>query len=51
MAEHAESLLSALSEVIMRAESDDEHWPFKVRDLPPNELARAILDAGWRPAP
>ena len=39
--------LEALSEVIMRTESDDEHWPFPVRRLSPFELARAILQAGW----
>jgi hypothetical protein len=42
--------LEALSTVIMRAESDDAHWPFKVRDLSPFELARAILKAGYRRA-
>jgi hypothetical protein len=40
--------LEALSTVIMRAESDDARWPFKVRDLSPFELARAILKAGYR---
>jgi hypothetical protein len=43
--------LEALSAVIMRAESDDAHWPFRVRDLPPFELARAILKAGYRRDP
>jgi hypothetical protein len=40
--------LEALSDVIMHAESDDEHWPFPVRRLSPFEMARVILKAGYR---
>lgn len=40
--------LEDLSTVIMRAESDDAHWPFKSKDLSPFELARVILLAGYR---
>jgi len=47
MTELTHEELEALSDVIMRAESDDEHWPFPVRRLSPFELARAILRAGW----
>jgi hypothetical protein len=41
--------LGALSTVIMRAESDPDHWPFPVRRLSPFEMARVILLAGYRP--
>ena len=43
--------LEELSTVIMQAESDDVHWPFKSKDLSPFELARAILLAGYRRTP